>query len=304
MFNPNIRYDSYLKDLHLYENGRLNDIIYTNDPILYNKWSFSIEFERLGTSVLYREYDFSVWKGQKGPFFKSCYKLRQATGNLNGYEVDLQRGFYLALAADYPWIDAENQFKIFPTGILSNNICVKSCPQGFYYSFESLSCRRCLAGCSVCRGLEGQDSCEKCVAGFKKVKVAEHHTVDKKDIGRCIEDCQFGFYVKRFDGRCLECEKDCLRCRDRGSTEIFTQEDRFSPLSFCFECASTDEDGRVLFTDLETGTCTYSCDSSGYVQGLIKRVWDGAVEVKNTCERCFDINCHKCSTSLEGACLE
>ena len=147
-------------------------------------------------------------------------------------------GYYLELIEKDTTDQAKNQVGLYGNeSVLNTYYCKKDCEEGFYYDFNSISCRRCPFGCSSCHRYE---LCDQCVPGFMLYQTPQHgsmHQVDKEMVNHCHIGCQHGFYLKGFNGTCLECDENCLECID----SVFTLKEEFvrtvSRESYCLRCA-------------------------------------------------------------------
>ena len=159
-----------------------------------------------------------VWQGQEESGSELCYKLSSTLKTEEGYKVQPARNYRLGPMEDYPWFDVSQQKKKYPGGALQSTICFKTCPVGYYYDFESISCRRCGIGCAEC---QRREFCKMCIPGYSMVKEPKFRPLSLDiQLNTCVVGCQEGFYLKRFDGECLECPKGCELCRDRSSEEL------------------------------------------------------------------------------------
>ena len=145
---------------------------------------------------------------------KRCYDLSVNQGKTPRYDLEAVQGFSLDLIENDPTGQAKSQIGVYGDGSPFNTFyCTKVCPQGYYYDFNSINCRRCNHGCALCKRFE---KCDLCEPGFNLVKRPNSttHTVDEKMMGQCQVGCQEGFYVNGFDGECLECHERCSKCMD------------------------------------------------------------------------------------------
>ena len=140
-------------------------------------------------------------------FPKLCYRFITNKDQFQGYDLFVREGYYLEqIAEDVTDQVKKSQFELYGKETsLNTYYCMKDCPEGYYYDFDSISCRRCAFGCSECKKY---DHCDRCVPGFQLYKKPGHphsHPVDKKLINHCHIGCQPGFYLKGFDGMSRVC---------------------------------------------------------------------------------------------------
>ena len=124
---------------------------------------------------------------------KGCYSLSWNPAKTPKYDLKPEKGFSLNFITKDPTGQAISQVeKRGDVTPLNTFYCRKTCLQGYYYDFNSISCRRCNYGCAVC---EKFSQCKLCEPGFKLVKKPNHtiHKVDDEMIGQCQLDCQHGF---------------------------------------------------------------------------------------------------------------
>ena len=145
-----------------------------------------------------------IYRHQQTPGSEVCYQLSEMAKSSSGYALRPARGFRLEPMSKYPWIDTSQQVAKYPQGALNSTICVKTCPVGEYYEFESLSCRMCDIGCSRCHRV---DLCDECVPGYSLVERPKFRELASGlSVGTCVAGCQDEFYPQRYNGKCLECQ--------------------------------------------------------------------------------------------------
>ena len=191
---------------------------------------------------------------------KQCYFLMQDVGESPKYSLLPAEGFYLDLIENDPTGQAETQRGLYGDNTPLNTFyCRKSCPQGYFYDFNSISCRRCGYGCSECKKFE---ECDSCVPGLNiytepKYKIHPHNNAAIK---QCRVGCQEGFYTKSFKGTCHECDQDCEECVD----SLFALKEKFvngsTPESYCLRCwqPQSPQNPRI-YVNLSTGVCQDQC---------------------------------------------
>ena len=319
--NPALHSSKDLKKEVNYK-GQVNGFIFglkSFRDLFYSQRDTAVYVKKQGSQVR------TWWKFQKSSGLQECYRLYENPQNRNGYSVSVGRGYTLKKMKDFPWIDFSKQKYSFENGTLSSHFCFKECPVGSYYDFESVSCRKCNLGCSVCSSFK---KCQQCLPGLSEIKVAKFHEFEKEGLGQCMRGCQEGFYVKRFNGACLECEEGCNRCRDRASFEkLDNLEDKLpeveksnkieknkkkwrkksketfsansNKISFCLECKKTTIED--IFVDTKKGICTPNCQGMSTV---IVHEKDRSGKAYLKCDRCFDPNCETCMTHLKNGCIE
>ena len=177
------------------------------------------------------------------------------------YQLLVSKGYFLDFIDRDPTGQAAKQKGVYGKDTPLNVFyCKKVCSQGFYYDFDSISCRRCNFGCALCSKFE---ECDLCEPGFNKVKKPAHlgpHPIEEEMIGQCQVGCQQGFYVDAFNGECLECHPECLKCMD--SVFVFKEKynkDQDEP-SFCIDCLqdpTPDVPGKII--NLTNGICQAHC---------------------------------------------
>ena len=230
----------------------------------------------------------------------NCYFLTHARKKTPKYELNTVPGFFLAPIRDDPTQQSRKQRRVYGDETpLNAYYCKKVCPHGFYYDFNSLSCRRCHHGCAECSKFE---ECEICVPGFKKYtnKTFKTHTLEEGVIpNQCHIGCQKGFYLEGFSGRCLECEENCEKCVD--SRFVFKEKfDRFlhSP-SFCLKCVKPQTKSlHDLIVNTTTGHCQVECRGGGARRGNYSIIKPVVQEYCYTCEN----GCRECETPKTEVC--
>ena len=237
---------------------------------------------------------------KKEILLKSCYLV---TFNYNlrpMYSVKTKEGYFMEEIKNDRTGQAISQKGLYEeSSPLETFYCKKTCPDGFYYDFYSISCRACSYGCAFCVKF---DECSKCIPGLKLNFRPKHkiHQIAEEDINKCRHGCQFGTYQTAFDGKCTECADNCLECQD----SLFTLKEGYkrgvdSP-SYCTKCSEFDSKGSLLYIDFETGRCLDSCEGSNkYSKEVNGRGFGMALY-------CYSCNqrCQKCSPSLVDQCLE
>ena len=226
-----------------------------------------------------------------------CYSVNWNPTKTPKYEITAAKGFSLSFISKDPTGQAKSQIgKYGENTPLNIFYCRKKCRQGYYYDFNSISCRRCTFGCAICQKFE---ECDLCEAAFNKVKKPIHsiHSVDKQMIGLCQLGCQNGFYLNAFDGDCLECDKNCLKCMD----SIFILEENYDKNnhnpSFCLDCyQDPDEVTPKKIINMTTGVCQTGC---------IEKESNGSITIGITREYCHVCGrgCQDCEIPDTSKCL-
>lgn len=104
-------------------------------------------------------------------------------------------------------------------------LCVRTCPNGYYVDVDGITCKECDSYCKTCIA-GSQVSCTTCFEGYS-LRVLEEHT----QTGECNQDCRVGFFRDAPDDmRCVQCTKYCNNC---------------SSVDMCFGC----EEGATLFNN-------------------------------------------------------
>ena len=244
-----------------------------------------------------------IWKYQQKSISKECFILQPDRSNTEDYMVDGRAEYTVANASDYPTLDISQQVSEISNGSLTQVVCVKGCEIGFFYEYESISCRKCNIGCGTCTSLE---NCTHCTPGFNKVQETKHHDDIQEGypLGFCRPGCQPGFYLQRYTARCRECPQYCLICRDKQKDELEASQKSGEALNdmYCIRCNDTNSEGSALCSDLLTGECVDKCEGEGIFIKVITSSRTG--EKYRACERCHDPNCDKCNEdSSKLACV-
>ena len=204
------------------------------------------------------------------------------------------------LIANDPTNQTQSQVGLYGDGTdLNTYYCRKKCPQGYFYDFDSISCRQCGYGCAECEKFE---ECQSCVPGFRKFSSPEHstHPVDKSAFSQCQLGCQDGFYMKSFKGTCGECDQDCALCVD----SLFVLKDAYirgvSPPSYCLSCiqngAKKDQKKMINIT---TGKCQETCSSEANQKQAAIMGYENAT----FCHYC-EPDCQECKVPETKVCLK
>ena len=78
---------------------------------------------------------------------KRCYWLLNSTETTPRYQVEVLNGFEMEKISNDPTGQATSQIGLYGgESQLSSYYCSKVCSQGYYYDFDSISCRRCNYG--------------------------------------------------------------------------------------------------------------------------------------------------------------
>ena len=248
----------------------------------------------------------TVWRYQRLPGLELCYRLSYSLDVIKGYMVQPARDFRLMPMKDYPWLNTTQQKYKYPKGPLNNLICVKHCPVGLYYDFDSLSCRQCGIGCARCHRY---GECDECIPGYSLVQTPKLRRLKRSQVEKtCVVGCQEGFYRKRFNGKCLECPKGCKLCRDRSVEElamisVLDKKDLGSE-GFCVICEKNDTNLNVI-ADSVSGKCIQSCGGEGKV--LVKKN-SSLFNLKHglkyqVCETCKFSECVRCPEANLRSCI-
>lgn len=89
---------------------------------------------------------------------------------------------------------------------LKDNRCVfvnktGECPTSTYFDFDKSQCELCDIGCLECSGW-GEASCLRC--DERRPYLQE---------GRCVSECERGFYLESSVNKCVRCGPDCDECQ-------------------------------------------------------------------------------------------
>ena len=182
----------------------------------------------------------NIIKESKIPqILRNCYGILDSLNQDGKYKLNAMTGlgYFLDLIQNDPTNQSQKQIGMYGGDTPLNTFyCRKNCPLGFYYDFDSISCRKCSYGCAEC---ETYERCSLCIAGFKmiqKPKYNKSHPIETDRIGKCQVGCQNGFYLKGFKGICAECEKSCEKCIDsRFVYKHYLDHEQNKP-SFCLKC--------------------------------------------------------------------
>ena len=238
-----------------------------------------------------------LFRHQNKLLSKQCYELQRMFLRPNTYSVSA-RGEYSLANANKTGYNITSQISEIRNGTLERVVCVKSCEIGYFYEFESISCRKCNLGCGVCKSF---DNCEDCIPGFNKIKATVDHLdmqVGGYPVGLCRPGRQPGFYPKRFDGKCTERPKSCRVCRDKVNKEVEKSKEKgIEDLIYCIQCREKDESGAQLYADLLTGECVKECEGFGFFTKNVTSSTEGNTYL--ACGKCFDPFCKDCNQSLE-----
>ena len=234
---------------------------------------------------------------------KRCYWLTWNPTKNPKYDLKAAKGYSLSFISRDPTGQAVSQIgKYGDNSPLNTFYCRKTCLQGYYYDFDSISCRRCNFGCAVCTKFE---ECELCQAGFNKVKKPKYfiHDVEEDRIGHCQLGCQNGFYLNAFDGECLECDSRCLKCMD----SVFVLKEKYDEKndhpSHCLDChQESTAVGLKAIINMTTGVCQLGCDeneSNGSITiGITREYCHVCGEGCQACEIPETSNCISCSKNF------
>ena len=298
--------ESYNFDIYGYESSKANQtVIYKDFRIrsLQGKTTTEQIFETLQSNLVSFHNDFTMWRYQNKPLSVPCYQLRGDYSNKFDYIVSA-RGEYTLVNASRQGYDISKQVAEIGNGSLTELVCIKPCPVGEFYEFESLSCRKCNLGCGVCKSFE---NCTRCIPGFNKIQDSKSHKDIQEGypVGFCRPGCQPGFHPIRFNGECRECTPECLVCRDKTAKEMFlSAEIGIKNKIYCTRCRGKVSDGgKVLYANLSTGECVDHCEGFGVFKD---RLNSSTTDQKDflVCGRCFDPNCENCGKDdSEKACV-
>lgn len=174
---------------------------------------------------------------------------------------------------------------------LLNNLCVPTCPDGFYQSNNQ--CLRCLDKCIRCQNAL---TCETCSAGLFL-----------QGNNRCLTSCNIGFFA--FNMRCLACESGCETCDSarciKCGPNLFLENGK---------CVSRCSAGRFANSVRECLSCPSNCNicnsstscqfcNSGFFikSGFcVDTCGSGFVANLNTCVAC-GFGCDSCSPTPNPA---
>ena len=295
--------DQYTINLYNYSQKEENDTVFYKD---YRTESFNgftkmvYLFEKKNLTNYFNSV--FLWRFQRAGLSLECYILNTDRNNGSNYMVDVRGDYSLVRAKDFPQYNISKQRREIKNGSLTDLVCIKECDVGYFYEFESLSCRKCNLGCGIC---EKFDNCSKCIPGYNKIKESVSHKDIQEDfpVGFCRSGCQPGFHPERFKGTCRECPADCLRCRDKQGFEVNKSlELGISNTMYCIQCRDKNSKGEPLYSGTMTGECVNKCQGFGT---FVKEVTsEKTKKTYRTCGRCFDLNCENCrNNSKVDACV-
>lgn len=231
---------------------------------------------------------FQIWVNQTN-FPRLCYsrkKLIDKEGEYS-YQLSARSGYFLE-KADEVGIDISKQKEPNQDNDpLNTYVCVKNCILGFYYDYQSISCKKCSYKCAKCSSFE---VCDLCFAGYNAVEVTEEdkeiNVWAKQQKNKCSKDCNKGSFKKAFDGKCYTCDQEeCLECIDPLGTHGKEK-------SYCTKC----KNGKEFYLDLHSGKCIKICGSFG----RFARIDDNENKI---CDYCGDENCERCKENNRNLCL-
>ena len=228
---------------------------------------------------------------------KNCYLFEYNIMKNPTYELQAFRGYSLDFISRDPTGQAASQIGLYGKNTPLNTFyCKKKCGKGFYYDFNSISCRRCSYGCTICKKFE---ECELCEAGFRKVKKPIHsvHKIDEEMVGLCQLGCQSGFHLSAYDGECLECGSKCLKCMDTKFVLKGKYDQTIHNPSFCVDCHQESAGGGAKnIINMTTGVCQLGCDEKASNGSIIQGITN---EYCHVCEK----NCLDCEIPDTSKCL-
>ena len=252
---------------------------FTGEERIYRKL-FAVKFGE-GSNFKKEFNDYTSFQAQyliqkstrPGPI-KHCYELMFNAGKTPTYDLHGFMDFRLELIDKDPTGQSVSQKGVYGANSpLNTYYCTKPCPQGFYYDFNSVTCRRCFYGCAECKTY---DKCDLCVPGYKMIKRPKYstHPVQEEMIGEWRVGCQEGFDLTGYNGTCLECDENCDYCMD----SVFVLKEKFlegmSRPSYCLRChnkSNSEKKSGVgegnsngsggMIVNLTTGVCQEDCKS-------------------------------------------
>ena len=308
--------EKYDQDFH-YKGMKGNEHHY-KDLFWEKKISEDLGYKYFGSTVAFTQK--TLIREMRAPkLLKQCYFTIRNLKKSPDYDLLPAEGYYLDFLENDPTGQAMSQRGIYGDKTLLNTYyCRKNCPQGYFYDFDSISCRRCGFGCAECQKFSECDSCEPGFTKYSRARFSTHR-VDHLDVSQCHIGCQDGFYLKGFKGTCHECDEDCLECVDSLFILKENYDNKTSPKSFCIKCASNKQgsgSGKGLIINAETGQCEKSCEGSPGLRLKNKTIFGNRrVELCYRCQGgCLECELHgkrpclKCEKNLflseDGLCLE
>jgi hypothetical protein len=184
----------------------------------------------------------------------------------------------LKLETDFCWLD-----------------CAKLIGPGYFYSYETTSCRKCRRDCVEC---DDENSCNKCIPGYNVIQTPKHRELQPEEIDPlCVSGCQHGFYMKLFEGNCLECHEYCDVCRDASGSQF-----SFTPgeADFCWKCFEN-TGGEQLVLHTRTRTCIKASECKFELEEHFVQV-AGFSFNQTFCMEC-ELGCEKCEFLDSRVCL-
>uniref|UniRef100_A0A8B9LCK8 Proprotein convertase subtilisin/kexin type 5 n=1 Tax=Astyanax mexicanus TaxID=7994 RepID=A0A8B9LCK8_ASTMX len=197
---------------------------------------------------------------------------------------------------------AENQCNDCREGmflVAEKQMCVSTCPAGFYGNSTSGHCEDCLPGCELCREAH---LCLKCRTGKAQLFLQN---------GSCVTQCQRGYPD---GGECRSCAQGCASCEERSNNCLTCEQPYLLFKHTCVEqcpenyyvkdeecescphsCTHCDRNGKCSeckeYHFLHKGKCLDDCPK-GYFTSLKKK----------NCERCH-MDCKDCDGPDADDCI-
>ena len=160
----------------------------------------------------------------------------------------------------------------YSTQELEEGHCVDkiiSCPEGEYFSNDTMSCALCPPGCSSC--IDGL-TCTQCHSNYYLFTSLMEHSEMFRTF--CIQLCPSGYYGSNETGHCTACSSNCVTCSNVSD--------------YCTSCIDA---GMVPYN----GVCPQPCESYQYFNYSTQQ----CEECPTNCSTC--INSTVCTACIEGS---
>jgi hypothetical protein len=250
-----------------------------------------------------------VVKSQLSQSLKKCYKVdRLFLDGLSTIELVLRQPYEYKVREKYQL----DRMPIEPGLILTEDIlkmethycwlnCTKLLGDKHFFDYETGSCRKCEEFCIECNN---STHCELCIPGYNPVQDPKYREWKGEDIERvCLPGCQNGYFVRKYDGNCIECDRDCRVCVDGSDTEFGKAEGEGD---YCSVCKEKNDDDEELVLDTVTRVCIPKASCTKPIESdevdvdgekYNQKYCVGCVE---GCARCVYTNYKKCLECIDG----
>ena len=293
-----------------------------NNPKLYHKFhglfgrsqSYEHKFQNLFNQGYSKKYFidpqnryFLIKDMNYDYWFRPCYYIVPNPEDRRNYIIKVKDGYYLDEIKNDKSGKSKGQIKEYTytgEGGFNKFYCAKKCPKGYYYDFDSIDCRVCPQGCSLCD--HNGECVEEVKEGWHKVvppKYWIHFKAYNKLMAnntRYLKSCQKGFFLSKETRECMECEGNCLDCEPNPKFDVEDRE--FARRSRCLQCESSSSDlKKNLYIHSVEGNCSSKCQGE---QRSVQYVANKAGVVVSYCVECFVKNCSRCHIKDPNRCIE